>query len=74
MVSSPYSDVVAPTANHDDSLEEASALNKIMDPGPREGPCREAPSTGVGWVVGVESGSGVGVGVWDGVEDRGVVG
>ena len=35
-----YYDVVAPTAGHEDSLEEAGALNKIMDPGPLEGPWR----------------------------------
>ena len=36
-VSSPYSDVVAPTAGHEDNLEEAGTLNKIMDPSPLKG-------------------------------------
>ena len=31
-VSSPYSDVVASTSGHEDSLEEAGALSKTMDP------------------------------------------
>ena len=31
-VSSPYSDVVAPTPGHEDSLEEDGVLNKSMDP------------------------------------------
>ena len=31
-VSSPYSDVVAATAGHEDSFEEAGALSKTMDP------------------------------------------
>ena len=44
-VSSPYPDVVAPTAGHEDSLEEAVALSKTMDPGSLEGPCREAVAT-----------------------------
>ena len=44
-VSSPYSDVVAPTAGHEDSLEEAGALSNTMDPGPLEGPFREAVAT-----------------------------
>ena len=37
MASSPNSDVVSPTADHENSLEKASALSKIMDPGPLEG-------------------------------------
>ena len=44
-VSSPYSYVVAPTAGHEDSLQEAGALSKTMDPSPLEGPCREAVAT-----------------------------
>ena len=44
-VSSQYSDVVAPTAGHEDSLEEAGVLNKSMDTGPLEVPCREAVAT-----------------------------
>ena len=43
--SSPNSDVVASTADHENSLEKAGALSKIMDPGPLEDPWRETVAT-----------------------------
>ena len=41
----PDSDVVAPTANHEKSLDEAGALSKTMDSGSLKSPWREAVAT-----------------------------
>ena len=41
----PDPEVVPSTADQEISLEKAGALNKFMDPGPLEGPLREAAAT-----------------------------
>ena len=71
-VNSPYSDVVAPTAGNEDSLEEAGTLSKTVDTGTLEGPCRKAVAT-TGAQPGAQSlGSVTGKSISKGFRARGI--